>query len=338
MSFKKPVPNFDALLTQQIIKNTGSIKENVHLERAQRQTSITGDLNLTTMKPHFATAPRSPFADCTNQVGNSPLSFFTNLKRKSSAAFSTHETNLKVENDVFVAQYDTEEDNPFRRILSEPIINNNNTFGVSFSQRHTFFQNSTQILIGNITRPYSLPIITTTKDEFVYITPNTLCEVLENRAPLKSHEVVIVDCRYPFEYVGGHIRNSLNIYTKENLINHFFSNIKQPQRQINARAIIFHCEFSKIRGPKMAKFLRSKDRYIHSTKYPELFYPEIYVLSGGYREFYQNFPNFCSPNSYIEMNDPQHALELKFYKRESRSSLKEELGDAFNSRNSYGSL
>lgn len=36
------------------------------------------------------------------------------------------------------------------------------------------------------------------------------------------------------------------------------------------------------------KFLREKDRSCH--EYPQLQYPELYVLKGGYREFFLQFP------------------------------------------------
>lgn len=55
----------------------------------------------------------------------------------------------------------------------------------------------------------------------------------------------IVDCRYPYEFEGGHIRGATNIHTEEGiqeLINH---PVAEPT------VLIFHCEFSSERGPKM---------------------------------------------------------------------------------------
>ena len=48
--------------------------------------------------------------------------------------------------------------------------------------------------------------------------------------------------------------------------------------------LVFYCEFSSERGPRMARALRSKDRSVNS--YPHLHYPEIYVLRNGYKNFY----------------------------------------------------
>jgi len=54
--------------------------------------------------------------------------------------------------------------------------------------------------------------------------------------------------------------------------------------------IIFHCEFSQKRGPRAFRNLRSKDRAANIANFPHLDYPEIYVLEGGYCNFYPQFP------------------------------------------------
>jgi hypothetical protein len=57
--------------------------------------------------------------------------------------------------------------------------------------------------------------------------------------------------------------------------------------------IIFHCEFSQKRGPEMYSTLREIDRRLHMSFYPQLFFSEIYILEGGYKEFYANHPELC---------------------------------------------
>lgn len=54
--------------------------------------------------------------------------------------------------------------------------------------------------------------------------------------------------------------------------------------------IIFHCEFSKKRGPETAKELRKADRATNTRSYPALHYPEVYILEGGYCEFFKKQP------------------------------------------------
>lgn len=37
-----------------------------------------------------------------------------------------------------------------------------------------------------------------------------------------------------------------------------------------------------------AKYLRNKDRQANLASYPNLFFPDIYILKGGYQSFYRN--------------------------------------------------
>ena len=60
----------------------------------------------------------------------------------------------------------------------------------------------------------------------------------------------IVDCRYPYEYNGGHITGATNIWEKDSLLTEFFRDPRHPK--YDDRSIyIFHCEFSTKRGPQM---------------------------------------------------------------------------------------
>ncbi|XP_039244280.1 M-phase inducer phosphatase 2-like isoform X4 [Pipra filicauda] len=80
--------------------------------------------------------------------------------------------------------------------------------------------------------------------------------------------------------------------------------------------IIFHCEFSAHRGPKMCRFLREKDRSCH--EYPQLHYPELYVLKGGYRDFFLQYPTHCEPQDYRPMEHGAFQEELRQFRSQSR--------------------
>jgi hypothetical protein len=54
------------------------------------------------------------------------------------------------------------------------------------------------------------------------------------------------------------------------------------------------------------RHLRSIDRKINESRYPILFYPEVYLLDGGYRSFYANHPSRCD-GKYVEMRDNKHS-------------------------------
>ncbi|KAL3320189.1 hypothetical protein Ciccas_001127 [Cichlidogyrus casuarinus] len=82
--------------------------------------------------------------------------------------------------------------------------------------------------------------------------------------------------------------------------------------------VIFHCEFSSQRAPSLATFLRSIDRKSNFERYPFLFFPEIYIMKGGYSAFYKKYPNLCVPNGYTSMFQPTFKKEMSFYKRLSK--------------------
>lgn len=116
-----------------------------------------------------------------------------------------------------------------------------------------------------------------------------------------ERDYLVVDARFSYEYEGGHIRGAVNINNEDDV----FRNIK------GRKILIFYCEFSSIRGPTLAKKVRSKDR--KKNEYPLLDFPEIYVLEGGYRNFFEEFPQFCAPSSYVQMHDKRFKKECAYF-------------------------
>lgn len=68
-------------------------------------------------------------------------------------------------------------------------------------------------------------------------------------------DYVIIDCRFGYEYEGGHITGALHCAKAEELGARFFT----PEALQSTKAghsskppvYIFHCEFSQSRGPNM---------------------------------------------------------------------------------------
>ena len=118
------------------------------------------------------------------------------------------------------------------------------------------------------------------------ITIHTMASLLRGDFNHKIARYTILDCRYSYEYEGGHIRDAI----------HADSNIKDVCHQLMhdeikydkdgrklPHVLIFHCEFSKNRGPRMARMFREVDSRCTEGNY---LFPELYVMKGGYREFY----------------------------------------------------
>jgi M-phase inducer tyrosine phosphatase len=60
-----------------------------------------------------------------------------------------------------------------------------------------------------------------------------------------------------------------------------------------------------------AKHLRSKDRAINNHNYPRVHFPEVYILEGGYCQYFRESGARCEPPGYVRMDDPNHAASRK---------------------------
>lgn len=79
-----------------------------------------------------------------------------------------------------------------------------------------------------------------------------LANLLDGKFSSTVHSFAVVDCRFQYEYDGGHIRDAINLNTQEELLARFL-----PRGSENAspsatpQVLVFHCEFSSHRGPRM---------------------------------------------------------------------------------------
>jgi hypothetical protein len=112
---------------------------------------------------------------------------------------------------------------------------------------------------------------------------------------------IIIDCRFDYEYAGGHIEGAVNLSSPEELKSFLFSSKERLEELVKQRTIlIFHCEFSQRRAPFLYSCLRDNDRRCNVDVYPRLFFPDIYVMEGGYCAFWQKYkdtPLVVKPSS-----------------------------------------
>ncbi|XP_076099341.1 M-phase inducer phosphatase-like [Mytilus galloprovincialis] len=168
-------------------------------------------------------------------------------------------------------------------------------------------------LIADGSRLYTLPTVTGKHTDLKSITPQTLTDVLNGGYDDVISDYKIIDCRYPYEFEGGHIRGAENMYLHETIL----TLLRQPTK--DRQIIIFHCEFSSERGPKMLRFLRSKDRELNKENYPSLNFPEIYLLDNGYKAFFNEEADLCDPVSYRPMLHSDHSEDLRHFRVKSKS-------------------
>ena len=146
------------------------------------------------------------------------------------------------------------------------------------------------------------------------VSPRQLSRWLTDKGSCDFDEVVVVDARFWYEFKGGHISGARNIVSRGALVDLY--------KEFLGRNVcfVFHCEFSKNRGPRLKDMFRDYDRR-HNT-YPNLSFPHVYVLDGGFRRFFEELSDLCE-GTYVPMLEGDHE-ELKRcqrrYSREMRGS------------------
>jgi len=140
--------------------------------------------------------------------------------------------------------------------------------------------------------PY-LPLETPNTVVTQTISSETLIHVLQGKYSDLYDSIRIIDCRFPFEYNGGHIRGAENLYTWEQISATLFPTNDasiQAHTTKSRQLIVLHCEFSQKRGPSWWGRVRSHDRETRpaaETNLNQFIYPEMYVLKNGYKDFYE---------------------------------------------------
>ncbi|XP_065777565.1 M-phase inducer phosphatase 2 isoform X3 [Muntiacus reevesi] len=172
-------------------------------------------------------------------------------------------------------------------------------------------------LIGDYSKAFLLQTVDGKHQDLKYISPETVVALLTGKFSHIVEKFVIVDCRYPYEYEGGHIKTAVNLPLERDAETFLLQSPITPCNLDKRVILIFHCEFSSERGPRMCRFIRERDRA--SNDYPSLYYPEMYILKGGYKDFFPQHPSFCEPQDYRPMNHEDFKDELKTFRLKTRS-------------------
>ncbi|ULU03802.1 hypothetical protein L3Y34_016936 [Caenorhabditis briggsae] len=166
---------------------------------------------------------------------------------------------------------------------------------------------------------YSIPAVDSPQREsstFRSVSASILASILRDRS--RCLQLIIFDCRYPFEYFGGHIKGAINIYSLDELEKYLFDEFGVKRTMVGLLPI-FYCEYSQVRGPAMARRLRKIDT--HRNNHRALDFPEIYLLDKGYVNFWTELGNrdLCDPRYYVSMHARPYKHALRQYTQHHRS-------------------
>lgn len=140
------------------------------------------------------------------------------------------------------------------------------------------------------------------REPFQVITPTELKNWLQDPTSHPYDQLLIADARFDYEFAGGRIYGAKNI-TSRDAMAQFYN--KYLHKNV---CIVFHCEFSANRGPTLMRRFRDYDR--KQNLYPNVSYPDIFLLEGGYSRFYDEYPEMCS-GGYVKMRDEEYIADLK---------------------------
>ncbi|KAG9275203.1 M-phase inducer phosphatase 2 [Astyanax mexicanus] len=172
-------------------------------------------------------------------------------------------------------------------------------------------------VIGDFTKAPALPTVSGKHQDLKYITPEVMVAAMSGQFSDVVERLFVIDCRYPYEFEGGHIKGALNLHLEEQIEDRFFSQPFLPQSPDKRVLLVFHCEFSSERGPRMCRFVRERDRDLN--EYPNLHYPELYVLKGGYKDFFPLHKRECEPQDYRPMVHEDYKDDLRKFRLKSRT-------------------
>ncbi|KAI8873675.1 Rhodanese-like protein, partial [Ramicandelaber brevisporus] len=128
-------------------------------------------------------------------------------------------------------------------------------------------------------------------DNLKRITGATLAALING---VYNHRYVIADCRFDYEFKAGHIAGAVHVGSHDDIETLFFNDpLAVMDGDTQPVVLVVHCEYSMIRGPTRAQQIRALDRQLHADRYPYLRYTEVYVLDGGFVNFYKSYRGLC---------------------------------------------
>ena len=98
-----------------------------------------------------------------------------------------------------------------------------------------------------------LPHFTSDEESLPRITKGTMINILDGKYGQYYDRSIVVDCRFEYEYKGGHIDGAINVNSKEDLADALFETVDEAKT-----LLVFHCEYSAHRAPLMYVFKSPK--------------------------------------------------------------------------------
>lgn len=170
----------------------------------------------------------------------------------------------------------------------------------------------------------ALPVIQCHKlADLNVIEPSTVQDLVDGVYRSKLERFHLIDCRFGYEYQGGSLQDAVSLTLPDETEQFLFNPVHSDSTRT---ALVFYCEFSSYRAPKMARHVRNLDRWMHADTYPELYYPELYIVQGGYKHCFDLQAALSQPRLYTQMQDKRYADDCKRCMAQLRLAWKQHKG------------
>ncbi|CAI5759577.1 unnamed protein product [Candida verbasci] len=119
-----------------------------------------------------------------------------------------------------------------------------------------------------------------------FISRKTLKNWIQNGLS-PSGKFLVIDVR-DSDYIGGHIKNSINL--PSNTFYDFLPNLYKKLYDDNIKVVVFHCMLSQSRGPSATlKFLRGIEEINQLEIKEHANNIDVFVLKGGFSKWQQDY-------------------------------------------------
>eukprot|EP01096_Ripella_sp_DP13-Kostka_P005330 TRINITY_DN181_c0_g1_i1.p1 TRINITY_DN181_c0_g1~~TRINITY_DN181_c0_g1_i1.p1 ORF type:complete len:638 (-),score=227.90 TRINITY_DN181_c0_g1_i1:153-2066(-) len=151
------------------------------------------------------------------------------------------------------------------------------------------------------------------------ISADTMHRVMRGEFNGQMSELIVIDCRYPYEYQGGHIKGAINCspWNIPLLINQRLFTHNITREMTDNVVIILHCEFSQRRAPKTHTILREVSRRVFGARVDASCYHNCYVLGGGFKNYHAQYKEDCN-GVYVPELQPEFCNLQTQCKREDK--------------------
>lgn len=99
-----------------------------------------------------------------------------------------------------------------------------------------------------------MPLLEGRHSDLKSISVQTMAGLLRGEFKDSVAQFKVIDCRFPYEYEGGHIKGAINLYMQEQILEEFVNSKTEAaatECSTKRNILVFHCEFSSERGPKL---------------------------------------------------------------------------------------